>query len=169
MSVTYSLPPSFTIEFKQTGFFTHKILTSQVVPLPPDDVFPFFEDPRNLSEITPQWLDFRMIKSTNADVFKGAQFVYTIRWFGVKLRWKTKIVDYEKPVRFTDIQLSGPYKSWQHIHTFEKIPEGTRVHDDVTYGIPLIAKPIYSIIIKKQLEDIFCYRAVRIADWLKKQ
>jgi ligand-binding SRPBCC domain-containing protein len=164
MSVICSLPLSFTISFKQKDFFTYKILTSQVLPLSPDGVFHFFEDPRNLSTITPQWLDFRMINSNNAEVFKGAQFVYTIRWLGVKIRWRTKITDYEKPVRFTDIQLSGPYRSWQHIHTFEKIPEGTRMHDDVTYRIPLIAKPLYSIIIKKQLEDIFSYRAVRIAD-----
>jgi ligand-binding SRPBCC domain-containing protein len=109
-----------------------------------------------------------MIDSNNAQVFKGAEFDYTIRWFGVKLSWRTRIVDYEKPERFTDIQLSGPYRSWQHIHTFEKIPEGTRMHDDVTYGIPLIAMPLHKFIIRRQLEDIFCFRAIRIADWLNR-
>jgi ligand-binding SRPBCC domain-containing protein len=168
MKINYSLPASFTLEFKQTGGFTYKILTSQILPLSPDDVFPFFENPRNLSEITPQWLDFRMIDSNNAQVFKGAEFDYTIRWFGVKFSWRTRIVDYEKPERFTDIQLSGPYRSWQHIHTFEKIPEGTRMHDDVTYGIPLIAMPLHKFIIRRQLEDIFCFRAIRIADWLNR-
>ena len=169
MGSNYSLPSSFTIEFKQTGLFTYKIRTSQVLPLSPDDVFPFFEDPRNLSVITPQWLNFRMIDSEHAEVFKGAEFDYTIRWCGVKLRWRTRIVDYEKPERFTDVQLSGPYSSWQHIHTFEKTSEGTRMHDDVTYGIPLIAMPLHRIIIRRQLEDIFCFRAVRIAKWLNIQ
>ena len=166
MKLNYSLPSSFTIEFKQTGFFTYKICTSQVLPLAPDDVFPFFEDPRNLSSITPRWLDFRMIDSNKAEVFKGAEFDYTIRWLGVKLRWRTRIIDYQKPERFTDIQLSGPYRSWKHVHTFEKIPEGTRVHDDVTYGIPLIIMPLHRIIIRRQLKDIFCFRAVRVADVL---
>ena len=168
MRIKYSLPSSFTIDFKKTGFFTYRILTSQVFPFSPEDVFPFFEDPRNLSEITPQWLDFRMINKDKAAVFKGAEFDYTIRWFGVRFRWRTRIVDYKKPERFTDVQLSGPYRCWQHIHIFEKVPNGTRMKDDVTYGIPLVAVPLHSIIIRKQLEDIFCFRAVRIADTLNK-
>jgi len=169
MSVEYCLPSSFSIEFKQTGFFTYKIFTSQVLPLSPDDVFSFFKDPRNISEITPEWLDFRMIDRNKSEMYKGAEFDYTIRWFGVKLGWRTKIIDYKKPERFTDIQLSGPYRSWQHIHTFEKISEGTCMKDDVSYSLPLIAVPLHRIILRRQLDDIFCYRAVRIAEWITMQ
>jgi len=166
MKTRYALPSSFTIEFRKTGIFTYKILTSQVLPFSPDEVFPLLENPGKLPEITPKWLDFRVVDCHNTTVFKGAEFDYTIRWFGIKLRWRTRIIDYQKPVRFTDIQVSGPYSSWQHIHTFEKLSKGTRLKDEVTYGIPLFAMPLHKIIIKKQLEDIFCFRAVRIKDLL---
>ncbi len=161
----YKLPPTFTIEFKRIDFMSYKLLTSQIIPLQPEKVFTFFENPKNLFQITPDWLDFKMIDIEKSEVFEGAEFDYTIKWLWMKIIWRSRIVDYKPPLRFTDIQVLGPYQYWHHLHTFEKIPEGTFMKDVVTYRIPILSIPLHAFIIKRQLQNIFCYRAVRIAEW----
>jgi ligand-binding SRPBCC domain-containing protein len=84
------------------------LMTSQVLALPRDMAFTFFEDPKNLFEITPDWLDFSLLDREKSDVFEGAEFDYTIRWLGQKLMWRSRIVAYKPPERFTDIQIRGP-------------------------------------------------------------
>jgi ligand-binding SRPBCC domain-containing protein len=143
----------------------YRLAASQVLPLPPEHVFPFFEDPRNLFEITPDWLDFRMMDPGQSAVFEGAEFGYTIRWLGIRIRWRSRITDYRPPNRFADIQLIGPYRSWHHVHTFERVPQGTLMRDEVTYELPFGAGLLHPWVIRPQLRAIFTYRARRVAEW----
>lgn len=159
------LPRSFDISFRKLSAGTFQLTTSQTIPLSPERAFTFFEDPRNLFEITPDWLDFRLANPDTSEVSEGSEFDYTIRWCGIRMRWRSRIIDYLPPERFTDIQIRGPYRSWHHLHTFEGRPEGTLLRDVVTYKPPLIGVPFHDLMIRGQLTDIFSYRAVRIAEW----
>lgn len=162
------LPESYSIRFNQLDGATHELITSQLLPLQPEKAFSFFHDPRNLFDITPDWLDFRMAdRNGTAEVFEGAEFDYTIRWFGITMRWRSRIVSYQPPERFADIQLIGPYRFWRHLHSFEPLPEGTKMTDAVTYRLPRLAIPLNGLVIKKQLGDIFNYRAATIAKWAR--
>lgn len=154
--------------FGKSGKGGYQLKTSQVLPVPIKKAFSFFEAPENLFEITPDWLEFRFHnKEQQSRTYQGAEFDYTIRWFSVKIKWRTKISEYIAPERFTDIQLKGPYASWEHLHTFAEVPEGTLMRDRVTYSLPLymIGNIVNKIFITQQLEDIFSYRAMRIAEW----
>lgn len=161
----YSLPPSFTLNIRRITFLTYELRASQILQLDRETAFKFFENPQNLSEITPRWLNFRMRDENRTTVYENAELEYTIKLFGLRVSWKSKIVDYEPPERFTDIQIIGPYRSWIHQHTLKKLPEGTLMKDAVTYTLPLLAWPVHHILIKKQLEDIFSYRAIKVAEW----
>ena len=164
----YDLPPSFQIRFEKPDRHTYLLRTCQIISIPIDKAFSFFEKPENLSEITPDWLNFRFNnKNRRSETYEGAEFDYTIRWFAIKIKWHTKISEYHHLERFTDVQVKGPYVMWSHLHTFEPVPEGTLIRDAVTYGIPfgLIGKIFHRFIIMEQLRDIFSYRAVRIAEW----
>ena len=160
----------FTIHFSRIDDSMYQLRTSLVLPISLHEAFKFFENPRNLPEITPGWLEFRIV-STEAvkEVFEGAIFDFTIRWFGFRFKWQTKIVEYNPPTRFIDTQLVGPYKYWRHLHIFEKVSEGTLLTDEVTYRLPLslLGRVLHRLIIRRQLEDIFCYRAVRISQWAR--
>ena len=151
MGQIYKLHPSFTLKFNRIGCQAHQLKASQVLPLPPEETFVFFEDPRNLFYITPDWLDFRMRNPDLHTVCEGAEFDYTIRWLGFRFPWRSRIVNYQPPDRFTDIQLIGPYRSWEHLHIFERIPEGTLMKDIVTYSLTLPAVTLYRFLIRKQL------------------
>jgi ligand-binding SRPBCC domain-containing protein len=166
----HALPPTFTLRFHRLDRTTHRLLTSQVLSLPREEVFRFFEDPRNLFDITPDWLSFVMKdRDAKTEMFEGAEFDYTIRWLGIPLPWKSRIIGYEPPVQFTDIQITGPYRSWSHLHTFEDVPEGTRMLDTVTYQLPLgpLGNLAHTLAVKRQLDDIFRYRAMRIDAWVR--
>jgi ligand-binding SRPBCC domain-containing protein len=164
------LPPSFTLTMQALGDFTFTLSASQVLPLPREQAFAFFEDPRNLFDITPDWLRFVMRdRETKVSVFDGAEFDYTIRWLGVLLLWKSRIEGYRPPERFTDIQLVGPYRSWRHLHTFDEVPGGTLIRDLVTYRLPFgpLGALAHALAVRRQLQDIFRYRAQRIDAWAR--
>jgi ligand-binding SRPBCC domain-containing protein len=157
------------MEIKRSGLLTYKLLTSRLLPIGQKEAFEFFEDPGNLCDITPVWLDFCMLnKDSDTGVHENAEFDYTIKFLGIKMRWRSRIINYKPPERFTDIQLKGPYKSWVHLHVLEKVPGGTLMRDEVTYTLHLPALILHPFLIRKKLKDIFSYRAVKIAEWAEK-
>ncbi len=165
-----NLPPTFTLRFERLGRATHRLSTSQVLSLSRKEAFRFFEDPSNLFDITPDWLRFVMKDKDRAtEMFEGAEFDYTIRWFGIPMPWKSRIIGYKPPEQFTDIQLVGPYRSWSHLHTFEDAEGGTLMRDIVTYRLSFgpLGEVVHALAVRKQLEDIFRYRALRIDEWAR--
>jgi len=168
--MSHTIPPTFAINFQRLDRVTHQLAASQVLPLPRKQVFAFFEDPRNLFDITPDWLSFVMKdRDSKTAMFEGAEFDYTIRWLGIPIPWKSRIIGYQPRGQFTDIQLTGPYRSWSHLHTFEEVPEGTLMQDMVTYQLPLgpLGNLVHALTVRRQLEDIFRYRAMRIHEWAR--
>jgi ligand-binding SRPBCC domain-containing protein len=81
------------------------------------------------------------------------------------VRWTTEIRRWEPPVRFIDVQLSGPYRLWHHTHRFEAREGGTRMTDIVRYRLPLgaIGRAIHALRVRRDVERIFEYRFQRIA------
>jgi ligand-binding SRPBCC domain-containing protein len=150
--------------------FTYELSASQVLPQPLEQAFTFFEDPRNLFDITPDWLQFVMQEREEMQsVVEGAEFDYTIRWCWMTIPWRSRIVDRHPPDRFTDIQLIGPYRAWSHLHAFAPAPGGTYMQDTVTYQLPFrqVGRLAHALIVRRQLEDIFRYRALRIDHWAR--
>ncbi len=164
------LPSTFTLAFRRLGRAAYELSTSQVLALPRKQAFAFFEDPRNLFDITPDWLHFVMRdRDRVTEMFDGAAFDYTIHWLGIPLRWRSRIEGYLPPARFTDVQLVGPYRSWSHLHTFEEDDLGTLMRDTVRYQLPFgpLGDAVHAIAVRGQLENIFRYRARRIDEWTR--
>jgi ligand-binding SRPBCC domain-containing protein len=163
------LPEDFRISIA-THERDHVLRTIQTLPIQRERAFVFFQNPQNLFDITPDWLDFRMDACQQGEkVFEGAEYDYHIRWFGLKVRWRSKIQNYNPPGSFTDIQIAGPYTKWEHTHTFEEQGEKTLMLDSVTYRLPFLylGRLTHALIVQKQLKDIFCYRALKIREWVK--
>lgn len=162
------LPPTFQVHIHRAGLLGYRLVASQVLPVCQEKAFGFFEDPRNLCDITPVWLDFCMLdRESVTGIRENAEFEYTITFLGITMAWRSRIIDYHPPERFTDIQLKGPYRSWVHLHKLEKVPEGTLMTDEVSYTLPVLALGLNPFLIREKLIDIFSYRAVKIAEWAK--
>jgi ligand-binding SRPBCC domain-containing protein len=129
-----------------------------------DGVFQFFADAENLERITPPALGFRIRSELPIVMRKGATIEYTIRLYGIPLRWRTLISEWNPPHSFEDTQTSGPYRKWVHTHTFERDGAHTVISDRVVYALPFgILGRIVQPLVSRQLERIFDYRTSVIA------
>jgi ligand-binding SRPBCC domain-containing protein len=142
----------------------HTLQKGQFLARPLEEVFSFFEKPNNLATITPPWLGFRIISATPIVMKQGAIFEYSVRVMGIRMPWKSLIAEYQPPFRFVDEQLAGPYSFWRHTHSFSELARGTKIYDRVCYAVPLgmMGNFVQSLVVRKQLEAIFDYRAKAI-------
>lgn len=127
------------------------------LPLPPEELFPFFADARNLDAITPPWLRFHMVTPPPIEMRAGTLIDYRLRVRGWPLRWRSLIREWQPPHRFVDEQVRGPYRQWVHTHTFGRRDGGTLARDEVQYAVPFdfIAHPLF---VRRDIERIFAFR-----------
>lgn len=135
----------------------YRLQTNLVLPQSPADVFAFFGDAFQLELITPPWLCFQVTTPPPIEMTEGTLIDYRLRIHGIPLRWRTRITVWEPPHRFVDEQLKGPYRWWRHEHRFEAVAGGTRIYDQVDYGVPC-GWPIHGLFVRRQLQRIFHYR-----------
>jgi hypothetical protein len=141
---------------------------AQVVPVDVDEAFAFFADAGNLEAITPPWLRFRILEAP-AELERGSLLVYRLRLFGLPIRWRTQIVAWRPPCGFTDVQLAGPYRRWEHTHRLTAVAGGTEIYDHVLYRLPFepLAGVLSPVTVRRWLEAIFDYRARQTAARLR--
>jgi ligand-binding SRPBCC domain-containing protein len=136
----------------------------QWVARPVEEVFAFFSDARNLAELTPAWLGFRILTPGPVNLAEGAKIRYRIRLHGLPVGWTTEIRRWDPPHLFVDVQLSGPYRLWHHTHRFEAHQGGTRMTDVVRYRLPFgaIGRLAQALVVRRDLNRIFDYRRQRV-------
>jgi len=141
---------------------------SQVVPVGVEEAFAFFADPWNLEAITPPWLRFHIVEAP-ATLERGSLLAYQLQLFGVPIRWRTEILDWRPPSGFTDVQLAGPYRRWEHTHRLRPVSGGTEIYDRVEYRLPYapLAGLFAPMTVRPWLTAIFDYRACQTAARLR--
>ncbi|MBK7403694.1 MAG: SRPBCC family protein [Phycisphaerales bacterium] len=135
------------------------------LPGEPASVFPFFADAFNLDAITPARLRFRILTPAPIGMRSGALLDYRIMLYGLPIRWRTRIAEWDPPFHFVDEQLRGPYLWWRHRHSFERRGDATLMTDRVEYGVPG-GSLVHALLVRRNLLAIFRYRAERIATLL---
>ncbi len=132
----------------------------QIVPGDRATVFAFFENPRNLERITPDWLGFEVVSATDARVRLGTEIEYRLRWLVFPMAWKSRISEYEENAWFADEMLRGPYERWYHRHVFLPAPGGVEMVDLVEYELPFgpLGALAHATLVRRQLDAIFDYR-----------
>lgn len=142
-----------------------RLTQRQLISLPIAQVAAYFEDPRNLQHLTPGWLGFRIVELPDGPVIRGSRIRYRLRLFGIPLLWRT-LIERSNPGRgFVDTQVSGPYRSWTHTHTYSLSESGVVMEDRVDYELPFgplgfLAAPF----VRLQLAAIFRYRRRRVQE-----
>ena len=138
----------------------HQLHREQLIPRPLHEVFPFFADAGNLEAITPRWLNFQILTARPIDMHVGALLEYRLKWHGLPIAWQTRIVAWDAPHCFADLQVRGPYRLWHHTHTFRAEGESTRMTDLVNYALPFgpLGALAHTIMVRRELELVFDYR-----------
>jgi len=132
----------------------------QWLPQPIEKLFAFFANAANLERITPPWLRFHIASPQPIHMEVGTELEYRVRWRGVPIAWHSKIIEWQPPVRFVDLQLRGPYAYWHHTHVFEPAENGTRIRDLVRYQLPFgfLGAAVHSLTVRRDLQSVFDFR-----------
>src|SRR6056300_1716366 len=109
----------------------HFLKREIVLEAPADKVWDFLATPRNLNELTPPGLHFRILSELPDRMFEGLLISYEIRIPGFGTRsWLTEIKHVRDRLSFVDEQRLGPYRFWYHQHIIEaEGPLKTRMID----------------------------------------
>jgi len=122
----------------------------------------FFSNPNNLPLITPPSLKLNITSELPDKMYTGMIITYTVApLLNIPMTWVTEITHVEEPNFFVDEQRFGPYKFWHHEHRFKVIEGGAEITDLVHYALPLdpLSRIANSLIVKKQLDEIFDFRS----------
>ena len=143
--------------------------TKQWVSEGPAKVWEFFSDEKNLEELTPPFLHFHVENVSPGPIAvhgEGTEIRYRLKIHGLPFKWKSKIVNYDPPRSFQDVQLKGPYKVWHHTHNFVPLGSGTLIEDMVKFKVPLgfIGGMTGHLFVKNDVDKIFGFRRKKIAE-----
>lgn len=138
----------------------HHLCRTQLVGRPIPEVFGFFSDASNLNALTPTFLHFRILTPMPIALRAGARLDYQLSLFGVRVRWRTRITDWQPGKRFVDEQEVGPYALWRHTHEFESRGSSTLMRDVVEYSEPLgpLGTVAHVLFVRRTLDRIFDFR-----------
>ena len=145
------------IHILNDGFWSFKLYTEQLIYKEIESVFEFYATPNNLNLITPKFLNFKILGKKVDTTSEGMIFQYRLNLHKIPIFWKSKIEEWNPPLKFVDKQLIGPYLKWRHQHHFESIGKNTKVIDIVDYIVPG-GSLIHNLFVKKDLINIFNYR-----------
>ena len=143
----------------------YKVETTQVINTSLDECWKFFSSPKNLKEITPDYMGFEIIDGVEETMYAGQIIQYYVKpVLGIPLKWVTEITQVKDKAFFIDEQRFGPYKLWHHQHFFKEVEEGVEMRDVVHYALPLgfLGRIARNLFIKKQLKTIFDYRFQKV-------
>lgn len=133
----------------------------QMLPIELEKAWEFFSSPDNLALLTPKNMDFKVLKKSGNHIYNQMVIDYRVRpLLGIPVHWKTEILNVKEMIEFTDIQLQGPFKLWEHTHQFVALEDGVLVKDRVVYELPFgrIGQFAHSLFVRKRIEEIFNYR-----------
>jgi ligand-binding SRPBCC domain-containing protein len=161
---------------------SQRLQLEQWVPAPLPKVFAFFSDPHNLPRIMPPSQGAKIVKlnlvppqfadgirPTGIERMAGAGTEITFKFRAIPHvpiheRWTALITEFAFNDYFSDIQKQGPFKSWQHTHTFEAKfvdgREGTVVGDEVEYevGFGVVGTLLETLIFQRMMRSTFEHR-----------
>ncbi len=144
----------------------HHIERRQVIPVPLAEAWDYFATPRNLEEMTPPSLSFRIRWGGDEPMHAGQLIGYRVKVAPfIWVDWLTEITVVEPGRTFVDEQRRGPYRLWHHLHRFTAVDGGTECLDRVTYELPCgpLGAVMHAAWIGRQLAHIFDFRAAHLA------
>jgi ligand-binding SRPBCC domain-containing protein len=125
-----------------------------------DAVFDWHEAPGTFERLTPSWERVRVLRHEGG-IKDGARVSLLVGPAPISIRWELEHRDYQRGRSFTDTQISGPFRSWKHVHRM--IPDGPNtctLEDTIQYELPLgvFGALCGGWFVRRKLRRLFAYR-----------
>lgn len=134
------------------------------IAAPARQVFAWHRRPEALEELIPPW-ERVVVERRPENLRDGAVAVLRMSLGPIGFRWVAEHRGYEDRGddggRFTDIQVRGPFASWEHRHTVEPAgPDASVLEDHVTYELPFgfLGRWFGAGLTTRKLERMFEFR-----------
>jgi ligand-binding SRPBCC domain-containing protein len=105
------------------------------LPVPPERLFEFHADVRNLSRISPPFPPFRLVEGGTAPAREGDLQVFRLGWGPLGVTWEAQISRVVPGRLIEDTQLRGPFRRWRHQHRFRPAEHGAVLEDAVAFRL----------------------------------
>jgi ligand-binding SRPBCC domain-containing protein len=147
-----------------------RISSEQFLPISLEKAWDFFSSPKNLNEITPPEMTFKILNELPEKMYEGMMISYKISpMFNIPLDWVTEITHIKENQFFVDEQRIGPYAIWHHEHHFKAVEGGVLMTDILHYHVGLgplgwIASKLF---VDAKVQGIFDYRFKKLEGMYK--
>jgi ligand-binding SRPBCC domain-containing protein len=139
----------------------YQLKVKQLLSISLDEAWSFFSDPRNLSKLTPPWLNLKITSDLSDEMYEGMIISYKVHpILGIPFNWVTEITSLKEKNFFIDEQRFGPYKFWHHQHHFKETSNGIEMQDIVSYALLFdpISRPLNKLLVGNKIKKIFEFR-----------
>jgi len=107
------------------------------MPASAEEVFAWHERPGALERLIPAWMPVEVV-SSQGHIRDGARVTLKVPVGPLDVRWEIEHVGYRTGREFRDVQRSGPFAQWEHVHRMEPAGPGTSMLEDrISYRLPL--------------------------------
>ncbi len=125
-----------------------------------EQVFRWHAEPGALERLTPPWEPIE-VEQAAPGVRDGDRGVLRVRVGPFRVRWEFEHRDYIEGRQFRDVQISGPFRRWDHTHRM--IPDHVNtciLEDRVEYELPhgILGKFFGDWFVRRKLNKLFRYR-----------
>lgn len=132
-----------------------------------DKVWEFYTNINHLKIITPKKMKIKILKTHSEILEEGAE-----AWLQAKLivdsKWHSKITHFV-PYEYVDEMISGRFKTWRHLHKFNKIDDSsTQIIDQIDFQLHYgLLGNLFEGYVMRRLTEIFEHRKQATIDALR--
>lgn len=139
------------------------------MPASAEVVYRFHAEPDALERLTPPWEKAQVVSRTGGIEKPGSKVTLRVSVGPFSQNWIAEHVACEPNKMFRDVMRSGPFRRWEHTHTF--LPDTDRtsyLEDTVVYEFPLgwLGKFIGGAYTNRRLQRMFQWRHQTTAEAL---
>ena len=144
-----------------TSTFTKKT----TLPVSCEELYQWHARPGALDRLLPPWEHIEVTERADS-IEPGSRVILTNKVGPFRLRWVAEHTGCRPGQEFSDVQRSGPFKSWEHLHRFHSKPNGSELEDRVEYQLPggFWGDMLGGGYIRRKLEAMFRFRHCRTRD-----
>jgi hypothetical protein len=125
------------------------------MPFPAEAVWNWHARPGAFERLAPPWEAVRVVERRGG-IEDGARVVLQARGG----RWVVELRDVVPGVQFRDVQVSGPFRRWDHVHRMEPDGDGCVLEDRIEYELPLgdAGRFVAGSCVRREIERLFEHR-----------